>query len=118
MPPEEKKQVEKITITQPSAAGEEVVASSWEEADEIIGSFIGPGSVVMTLDFGTEKIEYIFDSMDSAMPLCSAVRRWLEFLANKTRPPWIDEEDWDDFKIGNEDSGAETYQGMLETLDI
>lgn len=117
MTPTEKRQVEKIRIRQVSGPCEEVQASSWVEADEIISSFSGPGSVETILDFGTEKIEYIYDSMDSAMPLRSAVRRWLEWLANKTRPPWVDEDEWESFQYGQED-WAWVYQEYLDEYEI
>ncbi len=113
----EKKQVEIITIRQLFGAGLEVRAGSWERADEIIRSSNCPGSVDTILDFGSHKIEYTYDMPNPLVPLRTAVRQWVEYMAGLTKPFWMDDEEWQDFKLGQEEY-ASTYRDWLEILDI
>jgi len=115
----EKKQLEKITIRGVDGRFPEEQASSWEEADSLISTrvFAGSGSVGTILDFGTEKIDYIYDMPNPAGSLRSSVRKWLEFMAGITRPSWMEDEEWKYFKIGQE-GFADTYIEWLKVLDI
>lgn len=124
-----KKQVDKIKLLRVGMPDGRTVqitgaADSWERADEIIESMSvtapeNPKSHQMqiVLLFGDEEILLPYSLSNPPTPLRKALLQHVEFMAGKTRPSWMNEEDWELFRIGQEDD-IQTYQGYLDKYDF